>query len=551
MKLFSTLFIAIFCLLSNACYSEIKVQLNKTSVSINETFTVVFSSNNRVQGYPDFTELEKDFDILSRGQNDNIMIVNGRASHDYSWTLVLRPKKEGSLIIPSIKFGNELSPPKSFIVTKAIPSKRDDAIYLETEIEPKEGYINSQYIYTLKLFRQVNIAQASLSEPKVNDPNAIIELLGNDFEYEHYTNTGVKYVVLERKYAVFPNMSGELVFEPVFFEGQVVRGRSFFNMDLEYKRIVSNENKAQVLPVPDGFEIYDWLPANNLTVNKEWASDPNKVSVGDPITLTLSIQADGALASSLPSIELDLPADVKQYNDAPQVSNKVTHQGVTGTKQIKIAIIPTKPGKLEIPEIKINWWNIKTNQPEELYLPPETMFVKGQAIALNEMNEDSGTVIEENTTPVSQNNLESNNIPTWAWVLIGLNGIWIVLLIGYIGKQLTRLLTFKIKPNSIKNIKYELKKACKENDPKKAEDTFIKWALSQYPDLKLPNLSEIKPYLSSELKAAVDQLNESLYGQGSDWKGNLLWKSFSRFKPKKVKNSNKEANSLKDLYSNE
>ena len=78
-------------------------------------------------------------------------------------------------------------------------------MFLDVKATPEQPYVQSQVLYTLRLYRRVDIAQAELSEPELTD--AVVEKLGEDSNYNTVVN-GVSYLVTERKYAIFPQKSG-------------------------------------------------------------------------------------------------------------------------------------------------------------------------------------------------------------------------------------------------------------------------------------------------------------------------------------------------------
>jgi hypothetical protein len=45
--------------------------------------------------------------------------------------------------------------------------------------------------------------------------------------------------------------------------------------------------------------------------------------VGEPITLTLTLTAEGCMGNQIPLISLNLPEEIKQYQDKPQIENNV------------------------------------------------------------------------------------------------------------------------------------------------------------------------------------------------------------------------------------
>ena len=503
---------------------DVSLSLSQGTVGINESFTAIFSSRERVQEQPDFAPLQTDFTILSNSQSHQTSFINGSITQEARWTLELMGKREGNLIIPSIQFGKYSSEAKTIQVGSSHSTKQDDTLFLETEISPKNSvYEQTQLIYTVRLYTSMKIAQAALSEIKVNDQDAMIEKLGDDTQYEHYHSNGNRYIVVERKYAVFPQHSGELVFSPVVFEGKaVVGGNSFFDIQTQFKRVYSDQEKVEVKPIPAPFQKNNWLAAYDVKLTEEWSADPSNVPLGEPITWTLTLTADGCLGSQIPTIPLNLPGNLKQYLDKPQIYNQSNANGNVGVRQIKVALIAANPGKITLPEITVKWWDLNTDQLRETQIPAQTIQVQGDPVALNtpliDRTTDSPLISQPTQAPL-ENFKDTQTLPIWAWCLIGLNGIWIVGLFFMVYKKMA--LKISVKPDSLKQIKLHLKKACQANDPKKAEVCLLVWAGYLFPKVKPLNITGIKQHLSKDLQTAIDELNQALYGPKKTWKGDI------------------------------
>ena len=217
--------LCMLCAAAAAVAEPVKTTLSQKIVGSNESFSVVFSTHENLTGMPDFAPLKADFDILSNSQGHSTSIINGKMDQEISWTLVLMPKREGKLILPAIAFGSHSSLPEEIEVTAAAVSHSSDPLFVETDAQPKtDVYEQTQLLYTIKLYCSVNLAQGTLSDVKVNDPDAIIEKIGNDAEYDHHHTNGKRYRVIERKYAVFPQKAGELVFSPILLKGESSEG---------------------------------------------------------------------------------------------------------------------------------------------------------------------------------------------------------------------------------------------------------------------------------------------------------------------------------------
>ncbi len=540
MKKSVLIFLFLILNISYALANNVSVNSNRKTVGMNESFTVEFSTDENVSGQPDFSPLQKDFNILSTSKGSSTTIINREVIQKTTWNLELIPKSEGLLVIPSISFGKLTTRPTMIEVTNAPKDLRDSSLYLETEITPKNTkYEQSQLIYTVRLYRAVNVAQGTLSDIKVNDPDAIIEKLGKDIEFEYHHNNGNRYVVLERKYAVYPQHSGELIFSPIVFEGRVmVGGHSYFNVQTEYRRVSSDEEKVEIKPIPAPFNRNNWLAAYDVQLAEDWSADPAQMKMGEPVTWTLTLTADGALGSQLPAIPLNIPNEIKQYQDKPQIENKIKGDGNVGVRQMKVALIGSKGGVFKLPEVSVKWWDLNHDEVREIKLPARTLEVAGEEVAMN-------TPIK--TEPQEVVVTQSQALPLWAWALIGMNGIWIIGL----GIYFFRKMNFKfVKPDFSVGVRYHLKQACKNNDAKQAEAYLLSWARTAFPAVKFHSIMEIRQYVSVEMQKAIEDLYQALYGHKSHWEGDWLWQAFASFKVAKPSNSSHEPGDkhLKKLY---
>ncbi len=531
-------FLAVLFLFS-ALHAEVSVKVDRDTVKLNESIHITFVSDQKIKKQPDFSPLEKDFEILSQSQNSSTRMINGTTNHEISWSLTLMSKKKGDITIPSLNFGSQQSKPVIIHVDDAALSKQGDPLFFEVELSPSQQvYEQSQLIYTLRFYRSVNLYSGRLSDIQVSDPDAIIEKIGEDKEYD-VINDGTRYLVLERKYAVFPQHPDELTFSPITFEGQIVTGgRSMFNMHTQYKRLSSQPAIIDVKPIPPPFTRQNWLAAEDVKLVDEWSGDIAQITVGEPITRTVTIMADGCLSSQIPSFDLNLPGDVKQYPDKPQTFNQNLGNGFTGIKQTKTALIASKPGTLTLPEISVKWWDVNANLARESTLPEMTLHI----VDAPPTEATTTEVIEQVPSTLPQ------PVPLWAWVLIGLNGVWII--------GLPLVLIQKRKPSqkkptknpTLSKIKQSLKNACLANNAKETHKHLLEWAKITFPHLKPLNLSTLKTCVSEELQEEISDLNEALYSPNALWTGQDFWQAFSTFKPSDAKEGKQSSSALKNLY---
>jgi len=339
----------------------------------NESFSLVFEARGDVDADPDFKPLERDFEILGRKQQTSLQIINGRRTRSTVWVLDVLPKHGAPLAVPAISFGRYATTPRDITFAPAGGGAQadDDGLFLEVDASPLSPYVQQQVIYRLRLWRRYEISNASLSEPELS-ADAIVKPLDEDRSYEAERD-GKRYEVIERRFAIFPQGSGKVTIKPAVVTAQVVkRGFSLFDsfsQPVATKRVVSAAVELDVKPIPPDFPGDVWLPARQLTLHEEWLPATPAAKVGEPLTRTLNLWADGLTAGQLPPLEMAPVPGLKAYPDRPQTSEQQTASGYSAVFQRKTALIPEQAGRLEVPAIEIPWWNTTTDRLEMARLP--------------------------------------------------------------------------------------------------------------------------------------------------------------------------------------
>src|SRR5690606_15095363 len=169
---------------------------------------------------PDIEKVEPDFEILARNQRYSVQTVNNEMVGEITWTYQLAPTSTGTLTIPELTFKDSVSDPVDIEVISGTPPDQPAATrdsFIELSADKAEVYVQEQLVLTIQLFFSGNLIRGELSEPE--HPDAIIESLGKQREFTRYRD-GIRYRVVERRYAIFPQTPGTLTLAPIRFEGQ-------------------------------------------------------------------------------------------------------------------------------------------------------------------------------------------------------------------------------------------------------------------------------------------------------------------------------------------
>ena len=565
----SILIAAVLSLLAGtSAIAALQVRVDRAQIAIDESFTLLVESDGNQRATPDFTPLETDFEIINQNQSTSFQFINGETSSKITWQLTLIAKRTGQLRIPPLRAGGE----QSRELRVNVSAKRSNAggggedVIIEVELEPGTIYVQQETIYTVRLLYAAELGGgSSLTEPVIREGDAVIERLGEDTRYTTRRD-GRSYNVLERRYALYPQESGELTISPILFDGSVVirsRNRSTdpfdilspFNQQTRVKRARSREVALNVQPVPTQ-AAQPWLPARELRLEEDWSHDPATFVVGEPFTRTVTLIAEGLTSAQLPAISDGAIEAMKQYPDQPTLTDNRTASGTTGTRQEKIALIPTRAGRIILPMIEIPWWNVELGRQEVVRLPARTIDVTPAATNMAPSSPVFESAITQGGAAPTVNAHRPAGATTserWLWLSILLGIGWFTTAIAWwfrahhAGK---RVLTEKQRHNpDLRKLAQRVEVACRNNAAPEAKEALLAWAQATWPGAIPRSLFSIAARTPPPLADALHQLDRALYGTDStEWRGEKLLQQFRHHRPPSTAPAPAENAALRPLH---
>ncbi|NTV14608.1 MAG: protein BatD [Desulfobulbaceae bacterium] len=547
------LVITLAILWGTAARAELVVRADRAQLSLDETLTITITKEGR--GSIDDAALQPlatDFQILGRSQSSSTQIINGSMSSSFALTLELAPKRAGVLVIPALVSGADTSKPLTIRVdSQPQPRTRadNDRIFLESEVDTHTVSVQAQVLYTLRIYWAV---EADINEPEAPPlRDALLEKL-DDAKYTKVIN-GRTYRVFARRYAIFPQKSGVLEIPPALVQG-VVAGRQrsdafsgFFGPTGEEFRL---RGKAERVTVREKAPEYPagaaWLPTQKLTVASNWSRDLNTLAVGEPVTLTIGLAAPGLLGAQLPAVALPNVEGVKIYQDKAQVDNLKKDGGITGVRKESIALVPTRPGSIQLPEVRIPWWDKERQQVAYAVLPARRLLIQGGQLAASPgagiVNPPPLTAPAAPAAPEVSGAAPDlaaappNPGPGWAVILLGVGG---ALLLG--GWLVTLYLLFQARRQLVAQAETQrqvdaatilrereaftvLAQACRENDSARARLAVLAWGKSRFPRAAARTGADLERlFPGAGLAEQLAEIDRAIYGQGQNsWRGTEL-----------------------------
>lgn len=354
---FSVGTLGLLCLYSVAVHAaqELATRIDRAQIQDYETvtLTLVYAGEERLD--PDLGALEQDFEIVGRSRSHNTRIVNGEVRVQQTLSLQLAPLRAGVLSVPVLQFKGASSRPLSLVVeASSSQDLRERSHFIEVDVSNKTPWVQQQVLYRVRIFQRTPMIDGSLSEPVADGIN--LERLGADRSYRE-TRDGISWDVHERRYALFPQRSGRIRLAPVRLLARVSAdrdGTSFFNRQTRQIRLRGDAIELDVRAAEreDGW----WLPANALSLTANWL-DAGTVRVGDPVTLEITLTANGALASMLPELPVPSNPDIKVYAGRSESGQQALASGIVSQRRVRHQVVPTRAGTMELADVAVSWWN--------------------------------------------------------------------------------------------------------------------------------------------------------------------------------------------------
>ncbi len=499
--------------------TAVTATLDRSSVQLGDTVTLnlrVEGTNSGVQ-MPDLHALRQDFDILGSSQNSSLSVINGQATSSLTFGVALRPRHEGTLQIPALNLAGSMTQPLQLQVGPPDPAAAaagQKALFMEAELQPKQAWVGQQLTYVVRLFYANSVSSGSISTPTIDGVE--LNQIGDDLNYDSVRG-GRTYHVIERRFALIPQRAGHFEIPGASFQGQAIDPNdpnSFFGAS----STVSAAAPALSLDVqaaPANWGGNAWLPARALSLSLDgWPAAQETVRVGQPLNLTMDLQATGLPFDVLPALSMPTLNGARVYPDKPVTSNRVDGQWLVGSRKQAFAIVPERAGTLTIPATTLKWWNVLTNHMEVAQIPERSLTVLpaiGAAPPASASASVSGTV-PESTPAVTA---ASAGAPPWRWIAFASMGLWLLsALTWWLWRQRRRptVASTAAAPHaaSARQLQLAFLAAARGDDAPAQIRCLLAWARAERPSIQ--HLGELAHALDDDRqRAAIDVLQQRHY----------------------------------------
>lgn len=521
-----------------ASASALVARVDRTQLSLDETVELTLETGDITAfGRPNLQPLDGLFKVFDSRQVNQLSGANGEARTITQWLITLQPLQTGYVVIPPLQLGDWRSEPITLHVSEPGNEGSDTLapIFIDSSVDQDSVYVQAQVVLTLRIYHSVSLYDDSTLSP-LQMSDALVERLGEPRTYEKDIN-GIRHGVIEIRYALFPQKSGTLSIPAQLFSATTVASNGAFYGSRFGKstQVKSPEIPLEVKAKPAEYPAdAPWLPATDLTLVEAWSPQPQDAQLGEALTRSLMLKAEGLSSTQLPPLELPPVAGLRRYPDQPSLNDEVTDKGVSGSREQREALVATGAGEYVLPSVELVWWNTVEDRLERSTLPERMLQVA-------ENSEFQQAPITHPDTPQAQTETR-----LWPWqlssavlaltTLLGF-GLWL-----RARSQPAVIRTVQSGPTP-RSLLDDLKRACLANDTQATRHALDAWARQQ-PETLADMAARFVP-----LSDALDGLNGALYSEtGQRWQGEALWQAIQNLPTAQPAAAEAEAGALPPLY---
>ena len=282
--------------------------VDRTRLNAGETLELTLQTQDVTQfGKPDLSPLEPHFEVRGTRQVNSLNSLDDQAGGT-RWIITLLPRQSGSVEVPALQIGDLRSEPISLqVLAEAASNENHGPVFIDASLDQPEVYVQAQAVLTLSIYHSVPLYDdSSLSPLQLAD--AKVEPLGESRTFEKDID-GVRHGVIEMRYAIYPQHSGDLTIPVLTFSATAAQTDT--DQELNTPRagkqvhVSSTPLVLTVNPIPADYPANaPWLPTSNLSLEEHWSPDPaqQQTQIGDSLTRTVIVQAEGLSSAQLPPL---------------------------------------------------------------------------------------------------------------------------------------------------------------------------------------------------------------------------------------------------------
>jgi hypothetical protein len=359
---------------------------DRSKVAVDTPFEALLTiSGGSVQGTPRLGRNDG-FQVTATGRETSVQMTRSRVERSTLFRYSITPTKIGKFTLGpfSSRVDGRILHSNTVTVTVVARGARTrgkaapvENWFIEADVDDDRPFVGESFVYRLRVGsanRSRDPVWGSLeSEALTAEPGVRIE--PRQYRKLIDSRTWTVSEILVPLFGVEPGPAQIAPVEAVL--PVVVAGGGLFARTRDVQ-LRSKGVRVTVRPLPAEGRPDDFSGAvGSFTLRS--SLQPTSLQTGETATLTVVLEGDGAARN--PSVDLQLPASLRAYDEDPKRSVTVNDDGLHTRVVFRKALVPLEPGRLELEPVTFSYFEPKTQRYVTAKTGPFTLTVGGAAIA--------------------------------------------------------------------------------------------------------------------------------------------------------------------------
>ena len=323
--------------------------------------------------------------LVSTRTSVNIVNLQQRVSHTRELVYTLYPRRAGLLTIGPARIVVDGRPYSANAITLEVTPGRapgapktaggtaaaaSDQVFVRVRPSRDQVYVGEPVILEYELCYRIRLENVGLKTVPAFAGFWVKELFAaQTLQDRREVIGGTAYnVALLRRVALFPTRAGRQVVEPLVVSCDIPVRRAgrgslfddifedpFFARPGRTVLVPSDSVLIRVLPLPDGGKPPLFAGAvGDFDMRVELA--PAEVSVGDPVTLRVTVEGWGNM-DAIPAPQVPVPPGARIHDPEIQTEARVAGDRVGGTRVFEYILIPDRGGLLQLEPVRFAFFD--------------------------------------------------------------------------------------------------------------------------------------------------------------------------------------------------
>lgn len=540
-------FALLLTLASGLAQASVSATIRPNPVLPGELFELTVTQSPAGTGEPVLLPLPAGVREIQRQTSQSTQIFNGNRRTSRSWAITMVANTPGNHTIRLAPLDGENIAPLTVSVTPPDPAATAHAeVFAEFSSNTTAPWVGAEVVLTLRVFVAGELDSGSLPDPVV--PGLVIEKLLEKNDGDELVGNQ-RYRVLERRYVAFPERAGSITIPGPVFTGQIVdrtRRSRFPAFSVPTRRVSAVADDITLnVRAEKALAGATWIPARNVRITDSVDIPGGQAEQGQALTRTVRLEISGQLHTQVPDLNWPLPPRDKaqSFAEEAQRTTQTEGAGVVAVVVQKFVHIPQSDA-LELPAVRLPWFNTETATWEQARLPARQLAVKNTAPP-----PATTTPTAPQTDPTASAEAVDSAPPTadahalrwWRALALGTSAGWLFTLLGWgwLARRTGRTPPGNVSPDSgeqasRRQLHREVLQAARADNAERTATTVLRWARrtglldDSSPSLGLIALADLAQ--GQPLAEQLQKLSAARYGQGQ-WSGAAFAQAFKAFAP--------------------